>query len=118
LATVDVFEEVKTLEQLQPKVARIAEHLQRIAQHPHVGDVRQRGLIAGIELVRDRATREAFPWEEKRGLQVCDWARAQGVHLRPLGSVLVILPPLSVTLSELDRICTALEGGIQFVTGK
>jgi adenosylmethionine-8-amino-7-oxononanoate aminotransferase len=118
LATLDLFDEEKTLEQLQPKIARLTEHLQRIAQHPHVGDVRQRGLIAGIELVRDRATREAFPWEEKRGLQVCDWARAQGVHLRPLGSVLVILPPLSVTLSELDRICTALEGGIKFVTAK
>jgi adenosylmethionine-8-amino-7-oxononanoate aminotransferase len=117
LATLDVFEEEQTLLHLQPKIARLAEHLQRIATHPHVGDVRQRGLIAGIELVRDRATREAFPWEEQRGLQVCDWARQQGVHLRPLGSVLVILPPLSVSLTELDRICEALEGGIEAVTG-
>ncbi len=116
LATLDVFDEEQTLANLPPKIARLAEHLERIGRHPHVGDVRQRGMIAGIELVRDRATREPFPWHEKRGLAVCDWARQQGVWLRPLGSVLVVLPPLSVTLDELDRICHALEGGIEAVT--
>ncbi len=116
LATLDVFEEEHTLAGLSPKVARLAEHLDRIAEHPHVGNVRQRGLIAGIELVRDKATREAYPWEEKRGLAVCDWVRRQGVLLRPLGSVLVVFPPLSVTLDQLDRIGTALEAGIVAVT--
>ena len=116
LATLDVFDEEQTLANLPPKIARLAEHLERIGRHRHVGDVRQRGMIAGIELVRDRATREPFPWHEKRGLAVCDWARQQGVWLRPLGSVLVVLPPLSVTLDELDRICHALEGGIEAVT--
>lgn len=116
LATLDVFEEEQTLANLRAKIERLAEHLARIAGHPHVGDVRQRGLIGAIELVRDRATREPFPWEEKRGMAVCDFARQQGVLARPLGSVLVIFPPLSVTLDELDRICTALEAGIVAVT--
>jgi adenosylmethionine-8-amino-7-oxononanoate aminotransferase len=73
-------------------------------------------LIAGIELVRDRTTQEPFPWEEKRGLRVCDWARERGVLVRPLGNVLVVIPPLSITLAELDRICAAIEGGIAAVT--
>ncbi len=116
LATLDVFEEEQTLAQLPPKIKRLEEHLQRIARRPHVGDVRQCGLIAGIELVRNRKSKEPYPWEEKRGLAVCDWAREQGVLLRPLGNVLVILPPLSIRLDELDRIALALEVGIAAVT--
>jgi adenosylmethionine-8-amino-7-oxononanoate aminotransferase len=116
LATLEVFEEEQTLARLQPKIARLAEHLARLARLSHVGDVRQRGLIAAIELVRDRATREPYPWAEKWGLRVCDWARAHGVLVRPLANVLVVMPPLSVTLDELDRILLALEGGIVAVT--
>jgi adenosylmethionine-8-amino-7-oxononanoate aminotransferase len=116
LATLDVFEEEQTLAKLPAKIARLAEHLERISRRLHVGDVRQRGLIAAVELVRDRATREPYPWAEKWGLRVCDWARTQGVLLRPLGGVLVVMPPLSVTLDELDRILLALEAGIIAVT--
>ena len=82
------------------------------AEHPHVGDVRQRGLIAGIELVRDRATKEPYPWAEKRGIRVCQHALTEGVWLRPLGNVVVIMPPLAISLDELDRICGAVERGI------
>jgi adenosylmethionine-8-amino-7-oxononanoate aminotransferase len=116
LAALEVFEEEQTLANLPLKIERLSEHLARIARHPHVGDVRQRGLIAGIELVRDRQTKEPYPWEEKRGMRVCDWARGQGVLVRPLGNVLVVMPPLSVTHDELDRICLALEGGIAATT--
>ncbi len=116
LATLEVFDEEQTLAHLPAKVARLAEHLSRLAEHPHVGDVRQCGLIAGVELVQDRQTAEPFPWAERRGQQVCDYARTQGVWLRPLGNVIVILPPLCITLEELDRICLAVERGIQATT--
>jgi adenosylmethionine-8-amino-7-oxononanoate aminotransferase len=116
VATLEVFEYEKTLEKLQPKIARLVEHLHRIAKHPHVGDIRQLGFIAGIELVRDRETQEAFPWSERRGQRVCNHALTQGVWLRPLGNVVVIMPPLSVTLDELDRICAAVESGIEVAT--
>ncbi len=112
LATLDVFEEEQTLPRLQPKIARLAEHLARIARLPHVGDVRQCGLLAGIELVRDRATREPYPWAQRRGWRVCDHARTEGVLLRPLGNVVVIMPPLAISLDELDRIGAAVERGI------
>ena len=112
LATLDVFQEERTLDCLRPKIARLAQHLARIAELPHVGDVRQCGLIAGIELVRDKATKEPYPWEEKRGIRVCDSARTEGVLLRPLGNVIVIMPPLAITIEQLDRICTAVGHGI------
>jgi adenosylmethionine---8-amino-7-oxononanoate aminotransferase len=116
LATLAIFDEEQTLVRVQPKIARLAEHLERIARLTHVGHVRQRGLIAGIELVRDQATKEPYPWAEKRGQRICDFARTEGVLLRPLGNVIVIMPPLSITLDELDRICLAVERGIPLAT--
>jgi adenosylmethionine-8-amino-7-oxononanoate aminotransferase len=118
LATLDVFDEEQTLAQLPPKIARLSEHLSRLTRHPHVGDVRQRGLIAGVELVADKRTAEPYPWQEKRGHRVCDYARSEGVWLRPLGNVIVIMPPLVITLDELDRICLAVERGIEYATGE
>ncbi len=112
LATLDVFDEEQTLAHLPAKIARLAEHLERIGRLPQVGDVRQCGLIAGIELVRDRATKERYPSAQRRGLRVCQHARSEGVLLRPLGNVVVIFPPLAISLAELDRIAAAVERGI------
>src|SRR5690606_7299881 len=91
LATLDVFDEEQTLAGMVPKIERLREHLRRIAELPHVGDVRQLGLIAGIELVRDKSAQEAFPWQEQRGIAACKHAtQSHGVWLRPLGNVVVI----------------------------
>jgi len=116
LASLDVFDEDRVLAGLPFKIARLGEHLARIARHAHVGDVRQRGLIAGIELVRDRATGEPYPWAEQRGGRVCRHARQQGVLIRPLGNVVVIFPPLAISLDELDRLCAVVEEGIGAAT--
>jgi adenosylmethionine---8-amino-7-oxononanoate aminotransferase len=116
LATLDVFEEEGTLENLQPKIDRLSEHLGRMRDHQHVGDVRQRGLMAGIELVRDRATNAPYSWAEKRGMRVCQFALTEGVWLRPLGNVVVIMPSLAISLEELDRICVAASRGITIAT--
>jgi adenosylmethionine-8-amino-7-oxononanoate aminotransferase len=118
LANLNIFEEERTLEQIQPKIVRLKEHLSRIAEHPHVGDVRQCGLIAGVELVRDKAAKEPYPWEERRGWQACEAALAEGVLIRPLGNVVVILPPLAISLDELDRICAAVGHGIDKATAR
>jgi adenosylmethionine-8-amino-7-oxononanoate aminotransferase len=115
LASLDVFDEEQTLAGLPPKIARLAEHLARLAELPPVGDVRQRGLIGAVELVRDRATREPMPWEEKPGLRVCQRARREGVLLRPLGNVVVLMPPLSITLAQLDQIAAAVHVAIRDV---
>ena len=116
LASLDVFDEEQTLAKLPAKTARLGEHLTRLAQLPHVGDVRQRGLIAAVELVRDVATKEPYPSDQRRGQRLCDYARTQGVWLRPLGDVIVIMPPLAITLEQLDQIAVAVERGIPLAT--
>lgn len=116
IATLDVFEKERTLDELPEKIARLGEHLARIARLPHVGDARQRGLIAAVELVKDKSTKEPFPWTEKRGMRVCDFAKTHGVWIRPLGNVVVIMPPLSISTEQLDRIMEAVAEGIPIAT--
>jgi adenosylmethionine-8-amino-7-oxononanoate aminotransferase len=113
LANLRIFEQERTLEQMQPKIARLKEHLARISNNPLVGDVRQCGLIAGVELVRNKATREPYPWQERRGWRVCEAAMTEGVLVRPLGNVIVIMPPLAISIEQLDQICNAVERGIK-----
>ena len=116
MATLDVFEEERTLERLQEKIACLRELLAPLARHPHVGHIRQCGLIAGIELVRDRATRESYPAVERVGRRVCEAALRQGVLLRPLGDVIVLWPPLAISLDQLAEIIAAVDRGIAEVT--
>ena len=103
LANLRVFDEEDTLERLSPKVRRLEERLLEIANCPHVGDVRQKGLIGAIELVEDRSTRTPFPWASQVGARVCHLARSSGLLIRPLGDVIVLMPPLSISLEQLDE---------------
>ena len=112
LASLELFDELNVLESLRPKIERLGRWLAEIAQHPQVGDTRQVGLLGAVDLVSDAQLKLPYPWEEKRGLRVCEVARQHGVFLRPLGSVLVIMPPLSVTLEQLDTIGRAVIAGI------
>jgi adenosylmethionine-8-amino-7-oxononanoate aminotransferase len=116
LASLDVFTEEHTLERVAKRADQLAARLAKIAEHVHVGSVRQRGLIAGIELVRDRASSTPYDWTEKRGHRVCDAARERGVLLRPLGNVVVLMPPLAISEAELERICDAVGHGIEVAT--
>ncbi|MCE9604010.1 MAG: adenosylmethionine--8-amino-7-oxononanoate transaminase [Planctomycetia bacterium] len=116
LASLDLFIEERVFEQLPEKISRIGLHLERIGQSPHVGNVRQRGMIGAIELVRDRTTQEPYAWEERRGMAACLEARRHGVLLRPLGDVIVVMPPLAMKLGEIDRLMIAIEQGIAVAT--
>ena len=100
---------------LPEKIHRLRTHLERMATLPHVGDVRQQGMMAGIELVNDRRTKQPFPAEMHMGNRVCQMARACGVWLRPLGDVIVVMPPLAINLSLLDQLCTVAYECIQSV---
>ncbi|MFZ9709058.1 MAG: adenosylmethionine--8-amino-7-oxononanoate transaminase [Steroidobacteraceae bacterium] len=85
----------------------LATHLGSAAQtafagHPHVTDIRQRGMILAVEFARDRRTRAPWPWQERRHLRLMRHALDRGVLLRPLGNVLYFMPPYIVTPEEID----------------
>lgn len=117
LKSLDLFESDRLLESLQPKISRLAERLAEIALLPHVGNIRHCGMAAGIELVADKSTKQAYPWEQKTGVQVCFEARRHGIFSRPLGNTVVIFPPLAITGVELELLLDGLERAIRTVTG-
>jgi adenosylmethionine-8-amino-7-oxononanoate aminotransferase len=118
LANLQVFEEEKVLERVRRSSAHLATRLDTLRSLPAVGDIRQRGLMVGVELVRDRQTRERFDPADRMGHLVCMALRRHGVILRPLGDTVVIMPPLSVSHDELDRIVDALGQCITELTGR
>ena len=115
LATLDLFEEEHTLNRVAERSRQLAALLEPLAALPIVGNVRQRGLIAAVELVRDKRTAEPFPWSERWGHRVCNAALEQGVWLRPLGNVIVIMPPLCISSLELEKLINAIRFGLEAV---
>lgn len=112
LANLEVFRKEKPLTKLRPKIAALARLLRPLGQLEHVGEIRQRGFMVGIELVQDRATKTAYPLAARAGHRVAMEARRRGLLLRPIGNVLVLMPPLSVTLDELQRMVSIIRQSI------
>ena len=112
LASLDLFERDRVLEALPAKIDRLRAALDQLRPHTLVGDIRQRGLMVGIELVADRVTGAPFPAEAANGALVCTAARSSGVLLRPLGDVVVLMPPLSITHDEIDALVGAVTAGL------
>jgi adenosylmethionine-8-amino-7-oxononanoate aminotransferase len=116
LANLDVFQREKTLARLQPKIKTMARLLQPLWQLPHVGDIRQRGFMVAIELVEDKQTRKPYPLEKRVGHRVTMEARRRGLLLRPIGNVIILMPPLSTSLPELRRMVEILQASIETAT--
>jgi adenosylmethionine-8-amino-7-oxononanoate aminotransferase len=116
LANLAVFEKDKTLERLAPKIALLARRLEEFKDLSSVGDLRQRGFMTGIELVADKETKAPFPPQERMGFKVIMEARKRGVIIRPLGDVIVIMPPLSITEGELEELVAVIYQSIKTVT--
>jgi adenosylmethionine-8-amino-7-oxononanoate aminotransferase len=117
LANLAVFKRERTLEKLLPRIEALRTLLRPLQEHSHVGDIRQIGLIAGIELVRDRVTKEPYSLMDRMGARVTDEARATGLLLRPLGNIIVLMPPLSTTIKELRMMVHVLAKAIETATG-
>ncbi len=117
IANLDLFHKNKTLEKLSKKILLLTSELEKMKTLPHVGEIRQAGFMVGIELVADRATRQSYPLTEKRGIRVCQLARRKGVMIRPLGNVVVLMPPLSISHGELKILCRVVQSCIHEVTG-
>jgi adenosylmethionine-8-amino-7-oxononanoate aminotransferase len=116
-ASLDVFASERTLERVAARAAHLTERLERdVRVLAHVGDIRQRGLMVGIELVGDRATRRPYAAVDRIGHRACRAARAQGVITRPLGNVVVLMPPLSIEPAQIDLLVDATVAGIRSAT--
>ncbi|HSQ02858.1 MAG TPA: aminotransferase class III-fold pyridoxal phosphate-dependent enzyme, partial [Burkholderiales bacterium] len=98
----------------------LAGHMARatapMADHPHVAEVRQTGMILAIEMVRGGETRAPYPWQERRGLSVYRYALEHGALLRPLGDVIYFMPPYVITTEEIDLLARVAREGINHAT--
>lgn len=116
IATIDLFHKDRTLEKLQPKIRLIKDRLKDFYKLKAVGDIRQCGTMIGIELVRDKKTKKEFEPKEKIGVRVIELARKKGAILRPLGPVIVLMPPLAMTERELNRLLDITYESIEEIT--
>lgn len=118
LANLEVFRTEHTLARLRPKIKALHRLLQPLRELPHVGDIRLQGLMVGIELVRNKASKEPYPLTARIGHRVAIAARKRGLLIRPLGAVIVLLPPLSVSTSEMRSMIEILHQAIAAQTTK
>ena len=116
LANLDIFLNEKTLAKLRPKIRMLARLLRPLRKLSHVGEIRQQGFMVGIELVQDTITRSAYPPEARIGHRVTQEARKRGLLLRPLGHIIVLMPPLTVSPRELRRMLVIIDQSIRAAT--
>ncbi len=116
LATLDIFRQDGVMKRNQ----RLARHMGRavahLEDHPHVGEVRQTGMIIAMEMVRDKASRTPFPWQERRGLRVYQHALGREALMRPLGNVVYFMPPYVITEAQISHLATVATEGIDLAT--
>jgi adenosylmethionine-8-amino-7-oxononanoate aminotransferase len=107
LGTLSIFDKEDVFGHVAGLSRTMKESLEAIAANPGVGDIRQKGLMAGIEIVADRVSKERFPPDRRIGQRVARKAREKGIIIRPLGDVIVLMPPLSSTEAEIEGLVGA-----------
>ncbi|MBK8816263.1 MAG: adenosylmethionine--8-amino-7-oxononanoate transaminase [Methylococcaceae bacterium] len=116
LTTLEIFRQHNVIEQNKKLTTFIAQSIERFTGHPHVSDVRQTGMIAAIELVKNKQTKEPYPWQERRGLKVYQYALSKGVLLRPLGNVVYFMPPYVINEEQIEFMVEVAWQGVQIAT--
>lgn len=116
LESLRLMEERRIVEEVKAKADYVSRKLAALSDRPFVGDIRQQGLMIGIELVRSKMTKQPFEWSERIGVQVSSRARELGMLTRPLGNVVVFIPPLVSSIEELDAMTDILIQSIIDVT--
>jgi len=118
IANLELFAKEDIVEKMQPRVAMLQQRLRdEFLPLAHVSDIRQWGYMIGIELVEDKASRKSYPPEKRIGHQVILEARKRSVMIRPLGDVIILMPPLSITDGELATLLDVVYDCIVTVTG-
>lgn len=117
LANLAIFEEECVLEKLAEKITLMRELLSTLSKHPHVGEIRQCGFIAGIDIVKEKTPLASYAWQEFVGARICQTARKHGLLTRPVVDTLVLMPPYCITEAELQTAVNALSQAISEVCG-
>ena len=113
VACLEVFEKEETIAKLGDKISLIDKYLREMAGMDFVGDVRQKGMMAAVELVADKGTKRGFEPGRKMGAKMCQVLRGKGVMMRPLGDILVIMPPLAIETDILEELLGAVRDCIK-----
>ena len=113
LASLELFEENRILETMPEKIDLISQYFARFAELPYVGDARQCGMVGGIELVKDKQTKEPFASDKKIGAKVCAAMRPKGAMMRPLGDVIVLMPAVAMGIETLQKLLDIIEDTLE-----
>ena len=116
LATLDIFAEDNVLENNRHLARVMGEACAHLKAHPHVAEVRQHGMTLAVEMVKDKLSREPYPWQERRGLRVYQHALSRGALLRPLGNVCYLMPPYIITPEQIHFLAEVMTEGIELAT--
>jgi adenosylmethionine-8-amino-7-oxononanoate aminotransferase len=111
-ATLAIFREQPVLERNRATARLMRESVEHLADHPNVAEIRQRGMILAIELVKDRATRAPWPFEERRGLRIYRHALERGALIRPLGTTIYFMPPYVIEPAEIETLAIVATEGV------
>jgi adenosylmethionine---8-amino-7-oxononanoate aminotransferase len=117
LASLRVLESAASVRARGRLQATLGEALQTLWSLPNVGDIRQVGLMAGVELVKNWKTRAPFAWRERAGQRVCEAMARRGVLTRPVGNVIVLMPPYCTTPAQVRRMVGSLRESVEEVFG-
>lgn len=118
VASLEVFEHEQVLAQLPAKIEQLKRELRPLHEHPHAGSIRQLGMMVGIELVKDRATKQSFDPAGLTAHRVCQEATRNGVWIRPLGDVVIAMPPLAISSDELTLLTRTLKKAVDTVVAQ
>ncbi len=114
VATLALFERYGTLNNNKLLAHTLAKVTERFHDHPHIAEVRQTGMILALELVKNKHSRQPYPWQERRGIKIYQYALGKGVLLRPLGNVVYFMPPYVISASELQYMADVAWDAIQY----
>ncbi len=116
IENLNIFERENILQKLQHKINILTDLLKEFYELRHVGDVRQCGFMVGIELVKNKDKKEPYPVKDRIGYKVILEARKHGVIIRPLGDIVVLMPPLCITIDQLYKLCEVTHYSIKKIT--
>ena len=113
---VKIFEKNNVIDKNKALSKYIFNSLKNLINHPHVSDVRQHGMIAAVEIVKNKSTKEPYDWSDRRGIRAYQFGLNNGVLIRPLGNVIYFMPPYIIKKKEIDIVVNVIKDAIDVAT--